>query len=89
LPNNWIHHYKNVPAHKALSVKQFLAQESITELEPSPRSPDLARNDFWLVPKIKSAFNGLNFQDIQGHPKKCNGGTEDFQKMFPTVGLNA
>jgi hypothetical protein len=26
-PNNWILHHNNAPAHKALSVKQFLAQK--------------------------------------------------------------
>jgi transposase len=53
-----------------LSVKQFLAQKSITELECPPYSPDLAPNDFWLFPKIKSALKGQRFQDI-----------EDIQKM--------
>jgi hypothetical protein len=35
-PNNWILHHDNAPAHKALSVKQFVAQKSITELEHPP-----------------------------------------------------
>jgi hypothetical protein len=26
-PNNWIFHHNNAPPHKALSVKQFLAQK--------------------------------------------------------------
>jgi hypothetical protein len=30
--NDWIPHHDNAPAHKALSVKQFLAQKSITEM---------------------------------------------------------
>jgi len=41
-PNNWILHCDNAPANKALSVKQFLAQKSITEMEHPPFSPDLA-----------------------------------------------
>jgi hypothetical protein len=28
-PNYWILHYDNAPVHRALSVKQFLAQKSI------------------------------------------------------------
>jgi hypothetical protein len=32
----------------ALSVKQFVAQKSINELEHPHCSPDLAENDFWL-----------------------------------------
>jgi hypothetical protein len=48
-PNDWILHHHDAPAHKALSVKQFLAQKSITKMEhPIPLSPDLAPNDFWL-----------------------------------------
>jgi hypothetical protein len=45
-PYDWILHHDNPPAHKALSVKQFLAQKSITEMEHPPYSPDLAPNDF-------------------------------------------
>jgi hypothetical protein len=51
--------------HKALSVKQFLAQKSITEMEHPSYSPDLVPNDFWLFPKIKSALKGRRFQDIE------------------------
>jgi hypothetical protein len=43
------------------AVKQFLAQKSITEMEYPPYSPDLALNDFWLFPKIKSALKGRIF----------------------------
>jgi transposase len=50
LPNDWILHHDNAPAHKALSVKQFLAQKSITDTEHRPHSPDLAPNDFLIFP---------------------------------------
>jgi len=55
---DWILHHDNAPSHKALSVKEFMAQKSITELEHPPYFPDLAPNDFWLFPKIKSALKG-------------------------------
>jgi hypothetical protein len=32
-PNDWILHHDNALANKALSVKQFLAQKSITKME--------------------------------------------------------
>jgi hypothetical protein len=61
-PELWLSHYilqhDYAPAHKALSFKQFLAQKSITEMECPPSSSDLAPNDFWLFPKIKSALKG-------------------------------
>jgi hypothetical protein len=50
-PNDQILHPDNAPAHKAFSVKQFLAQKSITEMEHPPCSSDLVPNDFWLFPK--------------------------------------
>jgi hypothetical protein len=63
-------HDDNAPAHKAHTVKQFLAQKSITGKEHTPYSSGLALNDFWLFPKIKSALKGRKFQN-----------TEDIQKM--------
>jgi hypothetical protein len=68
---NWILHHDSPTAHKVLSVKQFLAQKSITDKEHPPCSPDLALNDFWLFPKIKSALKGQQFQDIEDI-KKCD-----------------
>jgi len=41
-----------------VSVKPFLAQKLITEMEHPPYSSDLALNDLWLFPKIKSALKG-------------------------------
>jgi hypothetical protein len=35
-PNDWILRHNNAPANKALSVKEFLAQKSITEMEHPP-----------------------------------------------------
>jgi hypothetical protein len=45
-PNAWILHHDNAPAHKALSVKQFLAKKSITEMEHSLYSSGLSPNNF-------------------------------------------
>jgi hypothetical protein len=55
---NWILYDDNAPAHKALSVKQFLAQKFITEMEHPYCSPDLAPNEFCFFPKIESASKG-------------------------------
>jgi hypothetical protein len=51
-------------------VKQFLTQKSISEIEYPYCSPDLALNDFWLFPKIKSALKGQIFQDTEDTQKK-------------------
>jgi len=62
---DWILHNGNAPDHKALSVKQFLAQKSTTEMEHPLYSRDLTPNDFRLFPKIKSALKGRRFQDVE------------------------
>jgi hypothetical protein len=64
-PSDWIHFHNNAPAHKVLSVKQFLAQKSINEMEYPPYSTDMTLNDFRLFPKIKSALKRRRFQDIE------------------------
>jgi len=43
-------------------------------MEHPPYSTDLAPNDFWLFPKIKSALKGRRFQD-----------TEDIQRNVTTT----
>jgi hypothetical protein len=72
------------------SVKQFLAQKSITETEHPPYSSNLDLNDFWLFPKIKSVLKGQRFQDTEDIQRKCDDGTERYSttgipKIFLTV----
>jgi hypothetical protein len=68
------------------SVKQLLPQNSITEMEHPSCSPDLAMNDFWLFPKIKSALKGGRFQDTEYiHDSTESYSTTGVPKMFPTV----
>jgi hypothetical protein len=88
--NDWVFDHDNAPAHKALSVKQFQAPTSITEMELPSYSRDLAPNDFWVFLKIKSLLKGRRFQDIEDIKKKSDNGTESysttgFPKLFPTV----
>jgi hypothetical protein len=54
--SDWILHHDTAAAQKVLSVKQFLAQKSITEMEHLPYFLDLAQNDLWLFLKIKSVL---------------------------------
>jgi hypothetical protein len=77
--NNWILHHYNAPTHKALSVKQFLAQKSITEMENPSYSLDLPPNDFWLFPHMKSALKALKgqrFHDTEDIQKECDDNNE-------------
>jgi hypothetical protein len=85
-PDDWNLHHDNAPAHKALTVKQLLAQKLITEMEHLPYSPDLALNDFWLLPKIKSALKGQSFLDTEDIRRKVTAlkgvPHQEFQKCF-------
>jgi hypothetical protein len=38
-------------------------------MEHPPFSSDLAANDFWLFPKLKSALKGRIFQDLKTYKK--------------------
>jgi hypothetical protein len=50
-------------------------------MEYPPCSPDLAPNDFWLFPKIKSALKGQRFQGIEGIQKKYEDDTESYSSV--------
>jgi len=56
-------HHDNAPAHTALSVREFLVTKQITVLEHPAYSPDLARSDFFIFPKIKEILKGRHFDD--------------------------
>jgi hypothetical protein len=80
-PDAWILH------HDMLAVREFLTKKSIMKLDHPPFSPDLALCDFWLFPKLKTAFKGHRFSDtadIQGHVMTILQSIpeEEFQKCF-------
>jgi hypothetical protein len=81
---DWIVHHDSAPGHKALSVKQFLAQKSITEMGHPPCSPSFALNDFWLFPKNKGYLKGVKIQkiDIQRSVTMKVVPQQEFQKRF-------
>jgi transposase len=65
----WLHH-DNAPGHNALSVKQFLTKNSMTQLLHPPYSPDLALCDFFLFPRMKQVLKGKRFVDVEEAKKK-------------------
>jgi hypothetical protein len=59
----------------------------ITEVEHPPCFPDLALNDLWLFPKIKSAIKGQRFQYVEDIQKYLMMALkvipqQEFQKCF-------
>jgi len=65
----WLHH-DNAPAHKALSVKQFLTKNSMTQLPHPPYSPKLSPCYFFLFPRMKKVLKGKRFADVEEVKKK-------------------
>jgi histone-lysine N-methyltransferase SETMAR len=57
-------HHHNAPAHRALSVREFLATKEITVFEHPTYSPDLAPSDFFLFPNIKEILKVRHFDDM-------------------------
>jgi transposase len=53
--------YDNGPAHRSVLVKDFLAKNNVTRLQPPPYPPDPAPADFCVFPPLKSALNGWRF----------------------------
>ena len=62
---SWLLHHGNAPAHNALEIRKFLAENNIAVLEQLPYSPDLAPCDFFLFPKPKKVIKGTHFQDSE------------------------
>jgi hypothetical protein len=80
-PHNWIIHYDNAPAYRALSVKQFLAQKSITEREHPPYYPDLALTSG--CSKNKVCPKGTKISGYWRHPKNVTTALKNIpQKVF-------
>jgi hypothetical protein len=89
-PGKWILHHDNAPAPGALSVREFLAKNSITQIDHPPYPPDLVPRDFWLFPKLETALRGQKFADLsdikrnvktllRGIPEKL------FSRLFPSA----
>ena len=82
----WLHH-DNAPAHKAMSVQQFLTKNSMTQLLHPPYSSDLAPCDFFLFPRMNKVLKGKRFPDVEEMKRKTtealNGITlKKFQDCF-------
>jgi len=63
-PDKWILHHDNAPAYDALRVHEFQAKNSITKMDHSPYSPDLAPLRFLALSKIKKCPEGERFADL-------------------------
>jgi len=56
--SNWLLLHENAAAHRSVLVKDFLAKNSVTTLERTPHSPDLASADLFSVPSTEINIEG-------------------------------
>jgi histone-lysine N-methyltransferase SETMAR len=64
---NWILHDDNAPCHRALIVREFLANHNMLSLPHPPYSPDLSPADFFLFPKMKMQLKGRRFHSVTSY----------------------
>ena len=57
----WHFHQDNAPVHNSILVTDYLTKIGIKTVPQSPYSPDLARCDFWLFPKLR----GCHYETIE------------------------
>ena len=80
-------YHDNAPAHSAHVIHAFPAQNSMSLVRHAPYSPELARCDLWLFPKLKTSLKGRRFQSRGDIMKKSteelgNIPEEEFKRCF-------
>jgi len=58
-------HHDNAPAHASLLIRSYPAKRQTSVVPHPPYSPDLAPEDFFLFPKLKTTLKGCRFPTIQ------------------------
>ena len=82
--------YDKDPAHRSVLVKDFLAKNNMTTLQPPPYPPDPDPGDFCVFPPLKSALKGWRVcyaTDIKNATEELkrlaqNGFQECFQHLY-------
>jgi histone-lysine N-methyltransferase SETMAR len=70
--NDFALHHDNAPIHTAVAVQQFLAKNNISIVPHPPYSPDLAPNDFWLLPTLKMGLQGRRFTTVENSKENAD-----------------
>ena len=70
--HSWILHHANAPAHAFMQVREFLTKNKSVIMPQPSYSPDLARADFFLFPKLKIPMKGQRFAMIEDKKENRN-----------------
>ena len=63
--NTLMLHHDNAPDHASLLIPEFLKKHETTVVPQPPYSPNLAPEDFFFFPKLKSSLKGRRFQTVE------------------------
>ena len=63
-------HHDNAPAQASLLIREFLTKHETTVVPQTPYSPDLAPEDFFLFPNLKSSLKRAPISDGKGERRK-------------------
>lgn len=85
--DRFILHHDNASSHTCHQTNQFLKEKNIETSGHPPYSPDLAPCDFWLFPKLKKRFRGIQFMNEIDMETAVNNyladlTSNDFKKCF-------
>ena len=59
-----IFHNDNAKVHRAWITNEFLLENNVEQYENPPYSPDLRPCDFFLFPKLKKQFRGIDDNEM-------------------------
>jgi hypothetical protein len=62
-------HHDTAPAHSLFLVCNFLAKNKTIVVPQQPYTPDVAPEDFFLFPKLKSTLKGRRFDTFDENQK--------------------
>jgi len=79
--NSWFILYDNAPAHRSISVQDFLAKKNLTALEYPPYFSDLVPADICQFPLTKSALKVWRFFLLLPSLRMRRKSWKDFYKM--------
>ena len=65
IADDWVLQHDKVPAHTALSIREFLEKKNIPVLPHPPYSPEQAPWDFCLFSKLKWKFKVHHFETME------------------------